>query len=404
MQGISLWPGVSIVRIKSALHVMVPAALPLSLYIHFPWCVRKCPYCDFNSHAVTGSVPEGAYVDALLTDLECALPLIWGRSVGSVFIGGGTPSLLSVAAISRLLDGLRMRLNVLPGAEITLEANPGTAEVDKFRGFHAAGVTRLSLGVQSFNRHHLKCLGRIHDAAEAGAAVDIAARIFDNFNIDLMIGLPQQTLAEALVDVDTALSFSPTHLSCYALTLEPNTPFFAMPPENLPDADVCADMQEAVETRLAAAGFEHYEISAFAQPSRRCHHNLNYWHFGDYLGIGAGAHSKLTLHDRIVRQVRHRLPRAYLDGYPQRDFLQAEHVVESADLPFEFMMNALRLKGGVPATLYRERTRQPLEGIQPVLQKLYQAGLLIDDPAHLQTTDQGRHFLNRLLQEFLPEK
>ena len=338
---------------------------PLSLYVHIPWCVQKCPYCDFNSHAVGTELPENEYIDALFADLESALPLIWGRPVISVFLGGGTPSLFSAKAIDRLLTGIRMRVPLLPGAEITLEANPGTAEAEKFKGFRAAGVTRLSVGIQSFNPQHLKALGRIHDDNEAKQAAAWAAEIFDTFNLDLMLGLPQQTLPDALSDVQTALSFAPTHLSCYQLTVEPNTPFAALPARQLqiPDADLCADMQDAVEALLASAGFAHYETSAFAKKGHRCQHNLNYWTFGDYLGIGAGAHSKLTLHDRILRQVRHKSPKAYLAAHALAssgtlsNFLQNEHTVDAQALPFEFMLNALRLIEGVNADLYEERTR-----------------------------------------------
>jgi putative oxygen-independent coproporphyrinogen III oxidase len=285
---------------------------PLSLYVHLPWCVQKCPYCDFNSHALPAgqrprqwppAFPESDYRAALIADLESALPLVWGRRVDSIFFGGGTPSLLSGEGVEQLLAAFRSRLPLLPSAEITLEANPGTVEAEKFAAFRAAGVNRLSLGIQSFNRRHLEALGRIHDEREAFQAVAIAARHFDNFNLDLMYGLPGQTLAEAIEDLDTALGFAPPHLSCYQLTIEANTAFAARPP-TLPDADTCADMQEAIEDRLARAGYLHYETSAFARPGRTCQHNLNYWLFGDYLGIGAGAHGKLTLHDRILRQMR----------------------------------------------------------------------------------------------------
>jgi putative oxygen-independent coproporphyrinogen III oxidase len=387
--------------------------LPLTLYIHVPWCVRKCPYCDFNSQATDGAggeIPEAAYVDALLADLEGALPLVWGRKAGSVFIGGGTPSLLSAAALDRLLSGVRMRLPLIADAEITLEANPGTAEAGKFRGFREAGVNRLSLGIQSFDPEQLRALGRIHDGEEARAAAALAARLFDNFNLDLMYGLPGQTVAQALADVETALSFSPTHLSCYQLTLEPNTPFYAAPPE-LPADDLCADMQDAIEARLAGAGFGHYETSAFALDGRRCRHNLNYWTFGDYLGIGAGAHGKLTLHDRILRQMRHKSPRAYLEGAARyaesgaaENFLQVDEMVSPEALPFEFMMNALRLIEGVPTALLAERCRLPEAALQATFAIVEQArrdGALQDDPARLAPSEHGRRFLNPLLQRFL---
>jgi len=284
---------------------------PLALYVHIPWCVQKCPYCDFNSHEVRGKaspearaeIPEADYIAALIADLESALPMVWGRKVSSIFFGGGTPSLLSGAGLDQLLTTIRTLLPIVPGAEITLEANPGTVEAGKFAAFRDAGINRLSLGIQSFNPVHLKALGRIHDDREAKRAIEIAAAHFDNFNLDLMYGLPAQTLEQALADVETALSFAPPHLSCYQLTLEPNTAFAAAPPV-LPEADRCADMQDAIEARLATAGFTHYETSAFAQAGRQCRHNLNYWTFGDYLGIGAGAHGKLTLHDRVLRQMR----------------------------------------------------------------------------------------------------
>jgi len=388
-------------------------ALPLALYIHVPWCVRKCPYCDFNSHVSDSNgnaIPEDAYVAALLADLESALPLVWGRRLGSIFIGGGTPSLLSAAALDRLLAGIRMRLPLTAGAEVTLEANPGTAEAEKFRGFRAAGVTRLSLGIQSFDPQQLRALGRIHDGEEARAAAALARDTFDSFNLDLMYGLPGQTVAAALADVDTALGFAPTHLSCYQLTLEPNTPFYNAPPP-LPEADLCADMQDAIEARLAGAGFEHYETSAFAKPGQRCRHNLNYWTFGDYLGIGAGAHGKLTLHDRILRQMRHKSPRAYLaaaERYAQsgmaEDFLQVNDPVPAADLPFEFMINALRLLEGVPTPLLAERTRLDPAAIRAALDLVEQArseGWLVADPTRIAPTDRGRRFLNPLLQRFL---
>jgi oxygen-independent coproporphyrinogen-3 oxidase len=387
--------------------------LPLTLYIHVPWCVRKCPYCDFNSHTSddpAGGIPEDSYVEALLADLESALPLVWGRKAGSVFIGGGTPSLLSAAALDRLLAGVRMRLPLLADAEITLEANPGTAEAEKFRGFRDAGVNRLSLGIQSFDPQQLKGLGRIHDGEQARVAAALAAELFASFNLDLMYGLPGQTVAAALADLETALSFGPTHLSCYQLTLEPNTPFYAAPPE-LPADDLCADIQDALEGRLAAAGFGHYETSAFARPGHRCRHNLNYWTFGDYLGIGAGAHGKLTLHDRILRQMRHKSPRAYLDAARRYaasgdagEFLQLDERVDPAALPFEFMMNALRLIEGVATPLLAERCRLDEATLQATMATVNQArqeGLMVGDPTRLAPTDRGRRFLNQLLQRFL---
>ena len=379
-------------------------ALPLSLYVHIPWCVQKCPYCDFNSHEARGGIPEAEYIAALIADLESALPLVWGRKVSSIFFGGGTPSLLSGEALDQLLTAIRMRLPLLPEAEITLEANPGTVEADKFAAFRAAGINRLSLGIQSFNPAHLKALGRIHDGDEARRAIEIAAAHFDNFNLDLMYGLPGQTLGEALHDVETALAFAPTHLSCYQLTLEPNTAFAARPPE-LPESDICADMQEAIEARLAAAGFTHYETSAFAQPGRQCRHNLNYWTFGDYLGIGAGAHGKLTLHDgkhwEVRRQMRWKQPKQYLAQIAQATPVQEEFSVEAGDLPFEFMMNALRLNQGFESALFEMRTSLPLITIESELRRAEQQGLIERQLQRIAPTLQGQRFLNRLLELFM---
>jgi oxygen-independent coproporphyrinogen-3 oxidase len=383
------------------------SALPLSLYVHIPWCVQKCPYCDFNSHEARSGIPEKEYVAALISDLESSLPLVWGRRVGSVFFGGGTPSLLSGEAIDTLLTAFRSRLPLLPNAEITLEANPGTVEAEKFAAFRAAGVNRLSLGIQSFNPTHLKALGRIHDDRQARRAIEIAAAHFDNFNLDLMYGLPGQTLEQALSDVDSALAFKPPHLSCYQLTLEPNTAFAAAPP-SLPESDCCADMQDAIEARLAACAYTHYETSAFAQPARQCAHNLNYWQFGDYLGIGAGAHSKLTLHDRgaweVRRQMRWKQPKEYLAQVAAGQPVQEEFSVAATELPFEFMMNALRLNQGFDAALFEMRTSLPLIGIESELRRAEQEGLLERHLQHIAPTDHGRRFLNRLLERFLAER
>ena len=388
----------------------VPAAVevpvPLSLYVHVPWCVQKCPYCDFNSHGLRGELPEAEYVAALIADLEAALPLVWGRRVVSVFFGGGTPSLLSGEAVDTLLAAIRARLPLVYGAEITLEANPGTAESGKFAAFRAAGVNRLSLGIQSFNPAHLKALGRIHDAQEACRAIELAARHFDSFNLDLMYGLPQQTMTQALADLEQALTFAPSHLSCYQLTLEPNTAFAAAPPA-LPDPDRCADMQEAIEARLADAGYTHYETSAFAQPGKQCRHNRNYWTFGDYLGIGAGAHSKLTVPTpdgrRILRQMRWKLPKQYLAQVAAGRPIQDEFDVAAEELPFEFMMNALRLNQGFETTLFAERTGLPLEGIENTLRQAEQDGLIERTPGCIAPTRHGQRFLNRLLERFLAD-
>lgn len=373
---------------------------PLALYVHVPWCVQKCPYCDFNSHEAGETIPERAYVDALIADLQSALPLIWGRPVQTVFFGGGTPSLLSPEAVDELITAFRTLAMLAPDAEITLEANPGTVEAGKFAGFRAAGVNRLSIGIQSFNDDHLKALGRIHGSAEARRAAELAGQHFESFNLDLMYGLPGQTLAQAMSDIDTALAFAPPHLSCYQLTLEPNTRFAAFPPE-LPEGDICADMQDAIEARLAAAGYANYETSAFAQPNRQCRHNLNYWYFGDYLGIGAGAHSKLTLHDRVLRQMRWKHPKAYLEKVPAGKAIQEESQVDASDLPFEFLMNALRLADGFHPSLFEARTAQPLTTILPALRSAASDDLLVFTPEQIAPTLKGRRFLNLLLERFI---
>ncbi len=373
---------------------------PLSLYIHLPWCVRKCPYCDFNVHVTRNELPEQQYVAALIRDLELALPQIWGRKVYTVFFGGGTPSLFSAQAIETILNAVRMLLPLDLNAEITLEANPATLDVEKFAGFREAGVNRLSLGIQSFNDAHLKALGRNHGAHEARHAVEIAQQHFDNINIDLMYGLPQQTVAEAEADVRTALAFSPQHLSCYHLTLEPNTPFYSNPPA-LPDDDTSSEMQQCIEQLLATQGYQHYETSAFAQPKKQSRHNLNYWKFGDYLGIGAGAHSKLSFHNKVLRQMRHKQPQAYIDAVARDAPIQTEHEVGRDQLPFEFMMNALRLNEGIPATLFTERTSLPWLLVLREVEQAQQRGLLSYDLKRIAPTELGRRFLNDLLQVFL---
>ncbi len=379
------------------------ATPPLSLYIHIPWCVRKCPYCDFNSHEVRDSVPEKAYIAALTRDLELALPLIWGRKVYTVFFGGGTPSLLSGEGIAEIMRQVRMLLPLDLGAEITLEANPGTVEAGRFAAYREAGVNRLSLGIQSFNDAHLKALGRIHSADEAKRAIAIAQRHFDSINLDLMYALPRQNTAQALQDLQTALSFAPQHLSCYHLTLEPNTLFHRKPPP-LPDDDASGEMQTRIEELLATHGYEHYETSAFALPKRRSRHNLNYWQFGDYLGIGAGAHSKLSFHDKVIRQMRHRQPQAYLDAVAQGMPLQSEHEVAPADLAFEFMMNALRLNQGFDNALFAERTSLPLLSIRRELEEAERRSLLLRDHQRTAPTGLGQRFLNDLLGIFLAAK
>jgi oxygen-independent coproporphyrinogen-3 oxidase len=374
---------------------------PLTLYIHVPWCLKKCPYCDFNSHEARGEVPEARYVDAVIADLEASVPRVWGRRVHAIFLGGGTPSLFSAHAIDRLLTAARTLLPVEPDAEITLEANPGTFEQAKFRGFRDAGVNRLSIGIQSFDDERLKAIGRVHDAGEARRAVDIAFASFDNVNLDLMYALPGQSVDEAIADIRTALACGPAHLSAYHLTVEPNTVFHRYPPP-LPDEDAAATMQETIEAELAAAGYEHYETSAFAKPGRRSRHNLNYWRFGDYLGVGAGAHGKISFPDRVTREMRHKQPKAYLDAALSGNAIQETHDVGSADLPFEFMMNALRLAEGFPVALFPERTGLPLGIVEAALAQAEAAGLLARDAFSIHPTLRGRRFLNDLLGLFLP--
>jgi putative oxygen-independent coproporphyrinogen III oxidase len=373
---------------------------PLSLYIHVPWCVRKCPYCDFNSHEAAGALPEQDYVAALIRDLELALPQIWGRPVYTVFIGGGTPSLLSAAAIEQILAAVRMLLPLDINTEITLEANPGTVEAEKFAAFRAAGVNRLSIGIQSFNDAHLLALGRIHNATDARRAIEIARRHFDNINLDLMYGLPQQTPEQAEQDVRAALEFAPQHLSCYHLTLEPNTLFCHRPPA-LPDDEESYEMERRIAGLLAARGYRHYETSAWAQPKKQARHNLNYWQFGDYLGIGAGAHSKLSFNDRVIRQTRHKRPEAYLTAVTQDAPVESEHELGCADLAFEFMMNAGRLNEGFDAALFTERTSLPLLVIRRELEQAIRRGLLAHEQNRIAPTDLGRRFLNDLLEIFL---
>ncbi|MCW3480566.1 radical SAM family heme chaperone HemW [Neisseriaceae bacterium JH1-16] len=376
---------------------------PLSLYVHVPWCVRKCPYCDFNSHEVKGGFDEDGYVQALLSDLETELPNVWGRPVRTVFIGGGTPSLLSAGAMTTLIQGLRARLRIDPDAEITLEANPGTFESDKFKGFRDAGINRLSIGIQSFEPAKLASLGRIHNGIEARRAVEIALSHFDNVNLDLMYALPHQSLEQALADLDTALSYGITHLSAYHLTLEPNTLFAAQPPANLPDDELSADMQEAIEQRLAEAGFEHYETSAFCKPGKQSRHNLNYWQFGDYIGIGAGAHGKISYPDRIERTMRFKQPAAYLKAVAEGNPAQSRSKIARNDLPFEFMMNLLRLTGGFESRLFAERTGLPLVLLEPALRDAEAQGLIERDLTCIRPTEHGQRFLNDLLTLFLKE-
>ncbi len=380
----------------------LPALPPLSLYVHFPWCVRKCPYCDFNSHEAGGELPEAAYLDALRADLEQSLPLVWGRKIVSVFIGGGTPSLMSAAGLDRLMSDIRSLLPLEAGAEITMEANPGTFEAEKFRSYADSGINRLSIGIQSFNARHLQALGRIHDGDEARRAIDIAQQKFTNFNLDLMYALPGQSMAEAEADLETALGFAPPHLSLYHLTLEPNTVFAKYPPE-LPDDDASAVMQQHIADRMAAAGYEHYEVSAFARPGRRARHNLNYWEFGDYLGIGAGAHSKLSFPHRVIRQARYKQPATYLQQAIAGNAIHEEHEVGREEMGFEFMLNALRLTEGFESRLFMERTGLPQQLIEPGLQQAEAKGLLQADHQRIRPTELGQRFLNDLQQMFLPD-
>jgi oxygen-independent coproporphyrinogen-3 oxidase len=382
--------------------LQLAALPPLSLYVHMPWCIRKCPYCDFNSHEIAADqAPQDDYLDALIADLDAALPLIWGRSVHSIFLGGGTPSLFTPAAIDRLLADLRARLKLAPDCEITLEANPGTFEKDRFRAYRQAGVNRLSLGVQSFDDQALKALGRVHDRAQALAAAREAAQCFDTFNLDLMYGLPGQDMAGLDADLQQALALEPPHLSIYHLTIEPNTYFAKFPPP-LPDDDLAYAMLDRITEQSAAVGLQRYEVSAYARAGHRCWHNLNYWRFGDYLGIGAGAHSKLSFPHRVVRQVRVREPRLYMERAAQGQAIAQEQEVSRADLPFEFMLNALRLPEGFALQDFTDRTGLPPSVLQEAIVKAQSSGLLHADPTHIRPTERGFDFLNDLQALFLP--
>lgn len=376
---------------------------PLSLYVHLPWCLRKCPYCDFNSHEMrAGELPEQRYLDALVADLETSLPLIWGRSVHSIFIGGGTPSLFSPASIDRLLADIRARLKLPADCEITLEANPGTFEKERFRAFRDAGVTRLSVGVQSFDDAHLKRIGRVHDRAQAMAALEEAARSFDTWNLDLMYALPGQTLEGLREEIDQALAFVPPHLSIYHLTIEPNTYFAKHPPE-VPEDDTAYAMLDLITERTALAGLNRYEVSAYARPGHHCRHNLNYWQFGDYLGIGAGAHGKLSFAHRVVRQVRTRDPRLYMERALAGDAIAQEVEVARADLPFEFMLNALRLRQGFALSEFSERTGLAITAIARALEEAERQGWITRDLQRVTPTARGFDFLSDLQALFLPE-
>ncbi|MEY2660478.1 MAG: hypothetical protein RLZZ123_1650 [Pseudomonadota bacterium] len=391
-------------------HWMRPGTLqlgslpPLSVYVHLPWCLKKCPYCDFNSHEWRGddlADAENRYINALMADLDASLPLIWGRSVQTVFIGGGTPSLFSPQGIERLLAEMRARLRLVADAEITLEANPGTFEKDRFKAFRQAGVTRLSIGVQSFDDRFLKPLGRVHDAEQALAAVSEAARCFETFNIDLMYALPGQNMQDLARDLEQALSFSPPHLSVYHLTIEPNTVYAKFPPQGLPDEDLAYEMLDLITERTGQAGLGRYEVSAYARAGHRCEHNLNYWQFGDYLGLGAGAHGKLSFAHRIMRTVRWREPQRYMEGALGGQALAQADEVRRADLPFEFMLNALRLRDGFDLSMYTERTGLPISSVQQALIQAEQKGLVQIIGKQLRPTELGFDFLSELQALFL---
>lgn len=375
---------------------------PLSLYIHFPWCTRKCPYCDFNSHSLTDALPEQDYIDTLLRDLDRDLPLIWGRRIISIFMGGGTPSLFSPEALERLLSELRARLNLAADIEITLEANPGSAEAQKFAEFRAAGINRLSIGIQSFDNDQLQKLGRIHDRRQAFAAAEAAhAAGFDNFNLDLMFALPGQTPEQALDDLRNAIALEPTHLSQYQLTIEPNTWFYHHPPV-LPDDDLAWEMQNRSQALLQEQGYAQYEVSAYARPDRQCRHNRNYWEFGDYLGIGAGAHDKISdaAAGRIHRRSKLRSPRDYLQA---GEFVQTRQEPDEADVLFEFMLNALRLNDGFALSLFEEHTGLSRDCLQAPLDRALDDGLIEQDGDHIQTSMRGRQYLNNVIERFLPD-
>jgi putative oxygen-independent coproporphyrinogen III oxidase len=389
----------------SARQISLSILPPLSIYIHIPWCIRKCPYCDFNSHESKTDIPEQQYIDCLISDLDYTLPKIWGRRVYSIFFGGGTPSLFSAKGIDAILAAVRARVTLDSEAEITLEANPGTFEAEKFCGFREAGVNRLSIGIQSFNAAHLQALGRVHNDDEAKRAINIAQKNFDNINLDVMFALPNQTLAECEADIETALSFDTHHLSIYHLTLEPNTLFHRFPPP-LPNDELAADMQDMIEAKLGTANFDHYETSAYAKNGKRSKHNMNYWQFGDYVGIGAGAHGKISYPDPargITREARFKQPKTYMEQAALGLSNQEEKIVSVAELPFEFMLNALRLTEGFANTLFVERTGLPISTISRELEKATSLGLIERDHLQVKPTAKGRLFLNDLLELFLKQ-
>lgn len=389
------------IALHTTQHSQLTSLPPLSLYVHIPWCIQKCPYCDFNSHTHQNQ-DENHYIQALLLDLQNELPHIWGRRIHSIFIGGGTPSVFSAQAIDRMLSGIRALMPIQPDAEITMEANPGTFERAKFAAYAAAGINRLSIGIQSFNDRHLAAIGRIHNAHEARQAAETALQLFPRVNLDLMYALPHQTPEQALSDLTTAIATGVSHISAYHLTMEPNTPFGHSPPKGLPEDDQAQAIESQLHQTLIQAGYEHYETSAFARYQHYGQHNLNYWQFGDYIGIGAGAHGKISSHNGIVRTTRLRHPKAYLEAiYQQAETAVQRLQVATKDLPFEFMMNALRLTQGVPSSLFSERTGLPTSIISRHLAKATQQGLLDPDPAYLRPTERGRAFLNDLLLHFL---
>lgn len=380
---------------------------PLSLYIHIPWCIKKCPYCDFNSHTASDSIPENEYIDALIRDLNAELPHIWGRRLSSIFIGGGTPSLFSAAAFDRLLSHIHAVLPCLPEMEITLEANPGTFEQQKFSDYRKVGINRLSIGIQSFNDQHLTALGRVHNGLEARRAIDMVQKAgFDNFNLDLMYALPNQTTKAALADLKTAIACSPTHLSHYQLTIEPNTFFHTHVPKKLPENDLIWEMQHESQLILNDAGFNQYEVSAYSQTNKHSQHNMNYWQFGDYLGIGAGAHGKISRADnnQIYRVSKLRQPKAYMEHAGQASAISEQHDLEVEQIDFEFMLNALRLKDGVSRHLYQQHTGQALSTIDDKLNQAISKGLLEVTDESIKPTEQGFLFLNDLLLIFLTEE
>ena len=384
--------------------IQLNALPPLSLYVHIPWCVRKCPYCDFNSHELAKASDdwETSYVNALIADLESVLPQVWGRRLSSIFIGGGTPSLLSERAMDTLLAGIRARLPQISEMEITMEANPGTLEVGKLRGFREAGVTRVSLGVQSFDDELLRRIGRIHSADQAKYALEQAYALFPKVNLDLMFALPQQSMAQLQADVATALSFAPTHMSYYHMTIEPNTLFHRHPPI-VPDDELALDMQDFIQSELAAQGLHHYEVSAYAQPNHECQHNTNYWQFGDYIGIGAGAHGKISQHDRIVRTARFKHPQRYLDAVAQGNAVETEQYLTRSELPFEYMLNALRLREGTTRAQMQMACGLSVVDLEPALSQAQAKGLMVKDADVLRVTDLGWRFLSDVQAMFLQD-